>query len=127
MKKYMFTYRRLTGQCPHCERTRNKVKLLRDEDRVCEFEWKTEEVIGHGPENFEENTTRVINGQAKTEKTYGQNRNKMVLYFESGAIKVIGDWQNCEMKLGTDWVLATKDKMEKESGQDIKLSVNASK
>lgn len=65
--------------------------------------WKTETVIGHG-----------LNLEA----------NRMDLYFEDGSILSIGKWSEHDVRLGTDWVLFTKNNMEKEAGRDIKLSVN---
>jgi hypothetical protein len=63
--------------------------------------WKKIEVIGH---KLEENT--------------------MVLYLENGGLQTIPKWTECSLKLGVDWVLAVKSKMDSESGADIKLAVN---
>lgn len=54
-----------------------------------------------------------------------KNQDKMVVYFEDGGICEIAKWAECEVRLGTDWVLATKDQMEKEANQPVKLNVNA--
>lgn len=51
---------------------------------------------------------------------------KMVLYFEDGSLKEIVKWKNCQIELGTDWVLAAKKKMENEIGQTIPLKVYSS-
>ena len=50
-----------------------------------------------------------------------QSNNRMDLFFENGSIKSIGQWDKYDLFLGTDWVLFTKNQMEDESGQDIKL------
>lgn len=64
------------------------------------FFWKKIQVIGH---KLEDNT--------------------MVLYTENGGIETIPNWDQYSLKLGVDWVLAVKSKMESESGVDIKLAV----
>ena len=48
---------------------------------------------------------------------------KMILYFEDGSIKEIVKWQECEIKLDVDWVLAMKKNMESQVGQKIPLNV----
>lgn len=48
---------------------------------------------------------------------------RMDVYLEDGSIYSIGMWSKCDLKLGLDWVLSQKKQMEKESGQDIKLTV----
>ena len=50
---------------------------------------------------------------------------KMVFYFKDGSLVEVANWQNCEIKLGVDWVLWTKNNMERESQQTIKLNVEA--
>jgi hypothetical protein len=72
------------------------------------FWWNTKEVIGHSLE-------RDYDGK--------YNTNRMVLYFEGGGIEVISDWNKYCLKLGNDWVLAQKNAMEKEIGQELKLNV----
>jgi hypothetical protein len=64
--------------------------------------WKTVEVMGH---------------------RYDEKSDRMDLHLPSGAILSIGEWRKHSLKLGTDWVLATKSMMESESGQDVKLKV----
>jgi hypothetical protein len=54
-----------------------------------------------------------------------KNQDKMVVYMEDGGIREIAKWAECEVRLATDWVLATKDQMEKEANQPVKLNVNA--
>jgi hypothetical protein len=60
--------------------------------------WRVFEVVGH---RFE------------------KDLDKMVLYFEDGGIREIAKWSNCECRLKTDWALAMKKAMEKESGAKI--------
>lgn len=55
--------------------------------------------------------------------TLDEKQNKLVLFFEDGSIREIKKWTDCEVQLGTDWVIAQKKVMEKESGQVIPLSV----
>ena len=57
--------------------------------------------------------------------SYDKDQNKMLLFFENGSIREIADWTNCEFFLGTDWVLWTKDQMEKEANQPVRLNVTA--
>ena len=136
MDSYVFTYRRMTGRCKHCDNIelqsvvgkflaffRSSKKKIREKAK-CEFEWKNFTVIGHGPENYSYKESSTSGGQRVENITEGQNLNKMVLYFPNGALKTIANWDSCELKLDVDWVLFTKRRMEKESGQDIKLSVN---
>ena len=49
--------------------------------------------------------------------------NRMDFFLEDGSILSIADWSSYDFKLGTDWVLSTKKRMEEESSQDIKLTV----
>ena len=49
--------------------------------------------------------------------------NRMDMFFADGSLKSIPQWNKCTMKLGTDWVLFTKDAMEQEAGREIKLKV----
>ena len=121
MDTYNFSYRRLDCTCNKCK---SFLKFLYS-SKLCEKKWKSIEVIGHGPENFTDTQTTYNNGEKSTQIVNGQDRNKMVLYFKNGAIQTISNWNNCEIKLDTDWVLFTKNKMEKQTGQDIKLAVNA--
>lgn len=51
------------------------------------------------------------------------NQDKMILFFSDGSVREIANWKDCEVKLGTDWVLAVKKSMEKESGQPVNLDV----
>jgi hypothetical protein len=62
--------------------------------------WKSHTVVGHNLDN---------------------DLDRMILYYENGSIRSIPKWSQNELFLDTDWVLATKAKMEDESGQDIKL------
>jgi hypothetical protein len=48
---------------------------------------------------------------------------KMVLFFPDGSLREIARWNECEMILGTDWVLAAKKQMEAEAAQAIPLAV----
>jgi len=131
MDSYVFKYRRVRGSCSHCDNKKSglfsflkSAKKKAAEKEECEFEWKSFTIIGHGPENYSRKETSIANGERTDHISEGQNLDKMVLYFPSGALKTIALWENCELKLDTDWVLFTKRRMERESGQDIKLSVN---
>ncbi len=55
---------------------------------------------------------------------YDQSQDKMILYFPDGSVQEIANWAKCEVKLGTDWVLAQQKSMEKQAGQPIPLTVN---
>lgn len=48
---------------------------------------------------------------------------RLTLYFKDGGILEIPQFSKLQIKLGADWVLATKEKMEKESGAKINLEV----
>lgn len=50
-----------------------------------------------------------------------KDTDKMDLFFEDGTILSIGKWSGYSMKLGKDWVIATKKRIEKEAGQNINL------
>jgi len=130
MDSYVFTYRRIRGNCSHCNKKKGVFSFLKSskkkdaEKRECEFEWKSHTIIGHGPENYSHKEVSTVDGRRVEQFQEGQNLNKMVLYFPNGALKTVAMWENCELKLDVDWVLFTKKRMEKESGQDIKLSVD---
>lgn len=51
----------------------------------------------------------------------------MVLFMEDGGQRTIVGWNECEVKLGTDWVLAVKEAMEQEANQPIKVSTKRKK
>lgn len=53
---------------------------------------------------------------------YDAPTDRMTLYFENGSIQEIPGWSTCGARLGTDWVLAQKEIMEKDAGQPIKLA-----
>lgn len=48
---------------------------------------------------------------------------RMDIFFEDGSLRSISNWSKYDLKLGVDWVAATKNLMEKESGQEVKLNV----
>jgi hypothetical protein len=66
------------------------------------FFWHKVTVIGHG---------------------YNEQQDKMVLYLPGGSIRELRKWRDCEVFLGTDWVLAQKKMMEEKAGTTIPLSV----
>ena len=41
----------------------------------------------------------------------------MILYFTEGSLREISNWDECEIALGTDWVLASKEQIKEEAGQ----------
>jgi hypothetical protein len=136
METYEFSYRRTKGKCLHCEKQERKSmlrsfldsfrskKVKEAELKTCEFEWKSYKVMGHGPENFSIKDTKFHNGQREEVALESKNLEKMVLYFANGALMTVADWKYCELKLGTDWVIFTQRRMERESGQDVKLTVD---
>lgn len=84
-----------------------------------DFFWKTKKVIGHGIDYLEEFTIDL-----KTNSYTNKIRkpiDAMILYFEDGGIERIPEWSNYFLKLGVDWKLAIKSKMEQESGVEVKL------
>jgi hypothetical protein len=62
--------------------------------------WRTATVEGHG---------------------FNQQFDRMMIFFPDGSLKEIPKWSDCFCTLGVDWVLATKDQMEKEAGAPIKI------
>ena len=56
---------------------------------------------------------------------WNKDTDKMLLFFEDGSMKEIPQWNSCGVFLGTDFVEWTKENMEKEAQQPIKLNVNA--
>jgi hypothetical protein len=50
---------------------------------------------------------------------------RLILFFADGGIQEVAKFSNYDVKLGIDWVLATKDRLEKEAGTNLKLSVQA--
>ena len=63
-------------------------------------------------------TSRKVTGHR-----YEEKQDKMVIFYEDGSLEEIRKWRDCECALGTDWVLACKKTMEKDSGQTIPLEV----
>ena len=85
------------------------------------FFWKTKKVIGHGIDYLEDlaidpKTNSITN---KIRKSI----DSMIIYFEDGGIEKIPEWSKYNLRLGVDWKLFVKSKMEQESGQEIKLKV----
>lgn len=44
---------------------------------------------------------------------------RMIVYIEGGGVLELPHWKECECRLGTDWVLATKEVAEREAGQKM--------
>ena len=61
----------------------------------------------------------------KSVKGHSMNESgtRMDIFLDDGIVSISG-WDNCDMKLGSDFILSQKDAMEKESGLDIKLSTD---
>lgn len=66
------------------------------------FFWKSIKVIGH--------------------KVYA-SENRMDFFLKDGSIISYGNWDKCDLILGKDWVIATRDAMERESGLPVKINV----
>lgn len=56
---------------------------------------------------------------------WDKNSDRMDIYHQDGSITSLAKWSSYTLYLGTDWVLYTKKAMEKETGQSIKLTVDA--
>lgn len=63
--------------------------------------WRSREVIGY---------------------RYDDSRERMLLYFEGGGMEELSRWHMYDAKLGADWFLAMKNKMEKDSGTSIPVN-----
>ena len=48
---------------------------------------------------------------------FEKEQNKMVLFFTDGSLREISNWNECEIALGVDWVLASKEQIKEEAGQ----------
>lgn len=55
---------------------------------------------------------------------YSKDQDKMVVYFANGSLREVGCWSKHQIFLGTDWVMFTKNNMDKEAQADVKLKVN---
>jgi len=55
--------------------------------------------------------------------SYNKEIDKLIIFKKDGSIEEIPEWSKCYVKLDTDFILAQKKDMEKESGIDIKLNV----
>lgn len=64
------------------------------------FLWKRRKISGH---------------------VYMAEIDKMVLHFKQSRIEEIPEWSKHYVKLGSDFLLAQKEQMEKETGVDVKL------
>ena len=53
---------------------------------------------------------------------YDTQLDRMSLFYPDGSICEVAKWSEVTCFLGTDWVEATKKKMEKESGLTVPLS-----
>jgi hypothetical protein len=82
--------------------------------------WKTEDVIGHSIEYAEDS---IIDENNHIVQKIKKPQNSMILYLEDGSIKRISKWDTYDLYLGLDWVLVTKEAMQKEAGQNIPLNV----
>ena len=60
---------------------------------------------------------RAFNGV----KGHNLNGNTLDVFFVDG-IRTIHSWDQCDMKLGSDFMLFQKEQMEKESGLNIKVN-----
>lgn len=78
--------------------------------------WKEDYVVGHGLDFIEE---YIYNSNRQLVQVVRRTLDAMILYYEDGGIKRIPNWSQYEMVLGSDWKLAYKTKMEKESGAQI--------
>ena len=47
---------------------------------------------------------------------YEKDQDKMVLFLVNGGIREIKNWNNCECRLGDDWVNITKEDIKEEAG-----------
>jgi len=52
-----------------------------------------------------------------------EKKDKMLLYLVDGSIREVKEFSKCELMLGVDWVLTTKNLMEQEAGQKIPFNV----
>lgn len=84
------------------------------------FLWKSKEVVGHSLEYYND---KILDSNNKLLQVISKPQNAMVLYYENGSIERIANWNEYDLKLNTDWVLATKKQMENEISQDVKVNI----
>lgn len=82
--------------------------------------WKTKEVIGHSIEYVEDS---ILDPNGNTVQKIKKPQDAMILYYENGSIERIGNWSSYDLFLGIDWVLVTKDSMQREVGQNIPFNI----
>lgn len=61
--------------------------------------------------------------QARGHK-YHESVDRMDVFHTDGSVTSIPKWSNFYLRLGKDWVIFTQNKMQNESGQNIKLNVS---
>lgn len=81
--------------------------------------WKTlKGVIGHMYDH-----QSVESRDANDQRVIRQPQDRMVVYFQDGSVRTIHTWSECELQLGTDWVLFNKQQIEQKTGQPVTLNV----
>ena len=84
------------------------------------FIWKSKEIIGHSLEYYDE---KIYKNNYELFQINKKPQNAMILYYENGSIERIANWNEYDLKLNTDWVLATKKQIVCEIGQDVKINM----
>jgi hypothetical protein len=82
--------------------------------------WKSKEVVGHSLEYYND---KIFDSNNKLLQVISKPQNSMILYYENGSLERIANWNDYDMKLKTDWILATKKQIENEIGQDVKINL----
>jgi len=65
--------------------------------------------------------TKIVKGHSIETDRNGSLTGGMTLYYPDGSIERIANWQNYNLKLGTDWLLACKEQAEREAQKKIQL------
>lgn len=54
---------------------------------------------------------------------YIPEMDRMDVYHQNGSITSLAKWSKYDLRLGTDWVLFTKDQIQQETGNPVTLKV----
>ncbi len=55
---------------------------------------------------------------------HGVNDNRLILYFDDLTLLEVPKFDELEVRLGNDWKLSLKSKMEKEAGDTVEVKLN---